>query len=160
MLQLTEVIALCNEAHLSLDQNHGTYSIIGEPTESALRVLVEKLGTPNTEYNALRCTASAEQRLHFYSKYYEKQAPKHAVYEFSRDRKSMSVLVKGKDKRQRLLVKGAPESIIERCSHALVGHEGKKLAMNKRLASLISQEVIDYGNSGLRVIAIASTDDI
>jgi Ca2+ transporting ATPase len=160
MLQLAEVIALCNEARLSLDSKHGTYSIVGEPTEGALRVLVEKLGTPNAEYNTSGRNASAEQRLHFYSKYYEKQSPKLAVYEFSRDRKSMSVLVKGKDKKQRLLVKGAPESILERCSHVLVGHEGKKVAMNKKLASLISQEVIDYGNSGLRVIAIASVDNI
>ena len=160
MLQLTEVIALCNEARLSLDQKHGTYSIVGEPTEGALRVLVEKIGTPHAVHNASRRNASAEQRLHYHSTYYEEQYPKLAVYEFSRDRKSMSVLVKGKDKKEKLLVKGAPESILERCTHVLVGHEGKKVAITKKLASLISQEVIDYGNSGLRVIAIASVDNV
>lgn len=160
MLQLTEVIALCNEARVSVDQKNSTYSIVGEPTEGALRVLVEKIGTPHPSYNSARRNASAEQRLHFHSKYYEEQATKLATYEFSRDRKSMSVLVEGQDKKQRLLVKGAPESILERCTNVLVGHAGKKQALTKQLASIISQEVIDYGNSGLRVIAVASVDDV
>lgn len=160
MLQLAEVIALCNEARLSLDQKNGTYSIVGEPTEGALRVLVEKIGTPVAKHNSAKQHASTEQRLHFHSKYYEEQSTKLATYEFSRDRKSMSVLVEDQDKQQRLLVKGAPESILERCTHVVVGHGGRKQPLTSKLASIISQEVIDYGNSGLRVIGVASADNV
>jgi len=160
MLQLTEAIALCNEARLSVDQKNGTYSIVGEPTEGALRVLVEKIGSPDAKYNAVKRDASTEHQLHYHSRFYEDIAPKLATYEFSRDRKSMSVLVEGPGKKQRLLVKGAPETILERCSHVVVGHGGKKQRLTNKLASIISQEVIDYGNSGLRVIAVASVDDV
>jgi Ca2+ transporting ATPase len=157
---LTEVAALCNESVLSLDHHNGTFNIIGEPTEGALRVLVEKLGTPNSNYNASKRNATADECLHFHSKFYESQSQKLATYEFSRDRKSMSVLVTGKANQRRLLVKGAPESILERCSHALVGASGKKQPLNGKLSQLISKEVVDYGNRGWRVIALASIEDV
>jgi Ca2+ transporting ATPase len=160
LLQLTEVAALCNESKLALDVKNGTYSIIGEPTEGALRVLVEKIGTPQTSFNAARSEVSREQRLHYHSKFYEDQAPKIATYEFSRDRKSMSVVVEGTNNKQRLLVKGAPEAILSRCTHTLVGASGKKVGMNSKLSELIQSEITEYGNRGLRVIALASVEDI
>jgi Ca2+ transporting ATPase len=160
LTQLTEVAALCNESRLSLDAKNGAYSIIGEPTEGALRVLVEKIGTPHAQFNTAKTSLSKEQRLHYHSKFYEDQAPKIATYEFSRDRKSMSVLVEGSDNKQRLLVKGAPETILSRCTHALVGPNGKKVGLNAKLSQLIQTEIVEYGNRGLRVIALASVEDI
>ncbi|KAF2795625.1 calcium ATPase [Melanomma pulvis-pyrius CBS 109.77] len=157
--QICEITALCNDSALALDTKSGVHSIIGEPTEGALRVLVEKVGTPNAQVNATRAGTSPTDRLHYASKYYENQAPRLATYEFSRDRKSMSVLVKGANS-QRLLVKGAPESILDRCTHVVTGENGKKVALNKKLAALISKEIIDYGNRGLRVIALASVEDV
>lgn len=159
VLKMTEVAALCNEAQLSFDSKNGTYSSVGEPTEGALRVLVEKIGTSDPTFNSQKKTFPTHERLHHASKHYETQFPLQATYEFSRDRKSMSVLV-GRGKQQRLLVKGAPESILERCSHALVGSEGKKVPLDKKLTGLLSQEVVEYGNRGLRVIALASVDDV
>jgi Ca2+ transporting ATPase len=122
--------------------------------------LVEKIGTPHATFNAARSAASREQHLHYHSKYYEDQAPKLATFEFARDRKSMSVVVDGGNNKQRLLVKGAPESILARCSHVLVGHGGKRVDMNNKLCKLISREIVEYGNRGLRVIALASVDDV
>ena len=158
--QICEVTALCNDSALSLDSKTGIHSIIGEPTEGALRVLVEKVGTPDVQFNATRSGVSPSDRLHYASKFYENSAPRLATYEFSRDRKSMSVLVKGNNGTQRLLVKGAPESILDRCTHVVTGENGKKVALNKKLAALISKEIIDYGNKGLRVIALASVEDV
>jgi Ca2+ transporting ATPase len=157
--QICEVTALCNEAQLAYDSKNSTYSLVGEPTEGALRVLVEKVGTPDANVNASRANASAEERLDFSSKYYESQYSRLATYEFSRDRKSMSVLVKN-GKSQKLLVKGAPESVLARCTNVIVGSNGKKVQLNKQIASLINKEIIDYGNRGLRVIAVASVDDV
>ena len=157
--QMSEVAALCNEARLALDSKNGTYSIVGEPTEGALRVLVEKIGTPNAAFNSSRSGMPTTERLHYSSKYYEDQARILATYEFSRDRKSMSVLVDGQNT-QRLLVKGAPESILDRCSHVLIGSQGKKFALSGKLSNLISKEVVNYGNRGLRVIALASVENV
>lgn len=151
--QMTEVAALCNDASLAYDARSGNFSKVGEPTEGALRVMVEKLGpcAPKGSH--------PEDCLHHASAFYEQKYPKLATFEFSRDRKSMSVVVQD-GSQKKLLVKGAPESIIDRCTHTLVGTAGKRVPLNKSLYDLLTKEVVEYGNRGLRVIALASVDDV
>jgi len=158
VMKMTEIAALCNESQLSFDSKNGTFSSVGEPTEGALRVMVEKIGSPEPAVNQSARAIPVPERLHLASTYYEEKNPLIATYEFSRDRKSMSVLV-GQGKQQRLLVKGAPESVLDRCTHVLLGSNGNRVPMDTNLASILSQEVIDYGNRGLRVIALASVED-
>ncbi|KAB5580165.1 putative calcium P-type ATPase [Coniochaeta sp. 2T2.1] len=153
VLQMAEAAALCNDARLAYDAKSGTYSNVGEPTEGALRVLVEKIGP------CAPADCHPEDRVHYASSWHEKKYHRLATFEFSRDRKSMSVLVQSGEK-QKLLVKGAPESIIERCTHALVGANGKKVKLNRKMTDLLLKEVVDYGNQGLRVIALAAHDDV
>jgi P-type Ca2+ transporter type 2A len=160
VLQVTEIAALCNDAILSYDKKHGTYQIVGEPTEGALRVLVEKLGSPDQAHNAARDNINAEDKVHYQSAYYEEKAPKLSTYEFSRDRKSMSVLTTGPNKSQRLLVKGAPESVLERCTSVISGPNLARKHLSKKLSDLIAEEVVEYGNQGWRVIALALVDDV
>ena len=159
ILKMAMVSALCNEAKIAFDPKNGTYSSVGEPTEGALRVLVEKIGTPSSEINRQRRTLSIQDKLQHACKYYEDHCLIQSTYEFSRDRKSMSVLVEV-DKQQLLLVKGAPESVIERCTHALLGAGGRKVPLDRNLANLVSEEVVRYGKRGLRVMALASVDDV
>ncbi|KAL4760798.1 calcium-transporting ATPase [Aspergillus foveolatus] len=157
--QMTEVMARCNAAAIAYDEKTGTFSCIGEPTEGALRVLVEKIGTDDAATNDKLLSLPASQKLHVSSAYYESRLPLQATYEFSRDRKSMSVLV-GTGNNQRLLVKGAPESILERCSYALLGANGARVSLTKAHLDLLSSEVVEYASRGLRVIALASVDDV
>lgn len=157
--KMAEVSALCNDSQLAFDSRNGTFSNVGEPTEGALRVLVEKIGSPEPALNQRARLLPVYERLHTASKYYEDKNPRQATYEFSRDRKSMSVLV-GQGQHQRLLVKGAPESILDRCSSAVVGVDGKKVSLNRSIIDLVSKEVVYFGNRGLRVIALASIDDV
>ncbi|KAL2864608.1 calcium-transporting ATPase [Aspergillus lucknowensis] len=157
--QMTEVMARCNAATIAWDDKTGTFSCIGEPTEGALRVLVEKIGTDNVAINKKLFSLPAPQKLHVSSEYYESRLPLKATYEFSRDRKSMSVLV-GTGNDQRLLVKGAPESILERCSYVCLGANGPRVPLTKAHFDLLSTEVVEYGNRGLRVIALATVDDV
>ncbi|KAH0542252.1 hypothetical protein FGG08_003374 [Glutinoglossum americanum] len=159
VLQMAEISALCNEASIAYDPKTGTFSCVGESTEGALRVLAEKIGTADRAFNSKRLSYSLKDRLRYASQYFETKAPRLATYEFSRDRKSMSVLV-GKGGNQRLLAKGAPESIIERCSHAVIGAGGKRVPLNAKLTSILSREVVEYGNRGLRVIALASIENV
>ncbi|GAW16009.1 hypothetical protein ANO14919_054310 [Xylariales sp. No.14919] len=151
--QMNEVAALCNDAQLMYDAKSATFSNVGEPTEGALRVLAEKIG-PQPPVNT-----RSEDCVHHASAWYEQKYHRLATFEFSRDRKSMSVLVQA-GKQKKLLVKGAPESIIERCTHTLVGANGKRVPLDKKLSDLLLKEVVDYGNRGLRVIALASVDDV
>ncbi|KAI5927783.1 calcium-transporting ATPase sarcoplasmic/endoplasmic reticulum type [Camillea tinctor] len=151
--QMNEVAALCNDAQLTYDARTGAFSNVGEPTEGALRVLAEKIG-PCAPANS-----NPEDCVHHASAWYEQRFPRLATYEFSRDRKSMSVLVQA-GQQKKLLVKGAPESIIERCTHTLVGANGQRVPINNKLYDLLMKEVVDYGNRGLRVIALASRDDV
>ncbi|KAF7537887.1 hypothetical protein G7Z17_g12764 [Cylindrodendrum hubeiense] len=151
--QMAEVAALCNDAQLAYDSRTATFSSVGEPTEGALRVLVEKLGP------CAPADTRPEDCVHFASARYEHNLPRLATYEFSRDRKSMSVVVStGKEKK--LLVKGAPESVIERCSHTLVGSDGKRVPLSAKVTEVLMEEVVQYGNRGLRVIALASVDNV
>ncbi|RDW60338.1 calcium-transporting ATPase [Aspergillus mulundensis] len=157
--QMTEVMARCNGAAIAHDEKTGTFSCIGEPTEGALRVLVEKIGTDHAGTNDKLLNLPASQKLHVSSAHYEARLPLQATYEFSRDRKSMSVLV-GTGNDQRLLVKGAPESILERCSYVLLGSNGARVSLTKDHLDLLSSEVVEYASRGLRVIALASVDDV
>ncbi|KAL8709109.1 MAG: hypothetical protein Q9220_006130 [cf. Caloplaca sp. 1 TL-2023] len=158
-LRMTEVAALCNESQLSFDAKNGTVSNVGEPTEGALRVLVEKICTPEVTLNQKIRNLPLGKRLHSASKYYQDLSPLVSTYEFSRDRKSMSVLV-GPESQQRLLVKGAPESVIERCTHTLIGSKAQRIPLEPKQAEMLSQEVVEYGNRGLRVIAVAYKENL
>ncbi|KAM7207668.1 putative calcium P-type ATPase [Naviculisporaceae sp. PSN 640] len=153
VLQLAEVAALCNEAKLDYHPHSATYTNVGEPTEGALRVLAEKIGP------CAPPDCHPQDRVHYASAWHEKRYHRLATYEFSRDRKSMSVLVQSGNE-QKLLVKGAPESLIERCTHTLLGADGKKVPLNRKLTDLLMKEVTEYGNRGLRVIAMASLDNV
>ncbi|KAG9120004.1 hypothetical protein FRC07_004683, partial [Ceratobasidium sp. 392] len=49
VVRLAEISALCNDAKIVYNEEKSSYTNVGEPTEAALRVLVEKIGSP-TEY--------------------------------------------------------------------------------------------------------------
>ncbi|KAK5949176.1 hypothetical protein OHC33_009717 [Knufia fluminis] len=159
MSQLAEVLALNNESRLSYDEKANVFTLIGPATEGALRVLVEKVGTPDEKMNSTRTACPRSAWTHFSSKYYENSLPLQATYEFSRDRKSMSVLV-GTGQEQKLLVKGAPESILDRCTHTLVGHHGKRVQISQKHIDLLTEEISLFGKRGLRVMAFASVENV
>ncbi|KAL7275485.1 hypothetical protein RUND412_001571 [Rhizina undulata] len=157
--RLAEVASVCNDAEISYDSKTGLFSNVGEPTEGALRVLVEKIGTPDLMLNARAAEMSLDERLDQANRYYEAMLPRIATYEFSRDRKSMSVLA-GPPDALRLLVKGAPESIMERCTHAIIGSSGSKVVFGPKTRALVNSKLSEYASRGLRVMAFATVEDI
>jgi P-type Ca2+ transporter type 2A len=152
---LAEIAAICNDAGLSYDQTTGNYDNIGEPTEAALRVLVEKLGTGQEKLDAQINGMPPHQRLHTVNAFYETISPRVATFEFSRDRKSMSVLTQTDSAGPRLLVKGAPESVIARCDSVLSGKNGVKIPLTQKLRDILTDKLDDYADQGLRVLAFA-----
>ncbi|KAI9749375.1 MAG: hypothetical protein M1815_002558 [Lichina confinis] len=155
--QAAEISALCNDAQITYDAKSGAFHRVGEPTEGALSTMVEKIGTPDRSYNQATRGMPPAERAQRASRFYAGLSRKLATFEFSRDRKSMSVLVR-QGRQERLLVKGAPESIIERCSHVLVGDEGRTVSLNDKLRALLHGQVAEKGNRGLRVVALATKD--
>ena len=116
MRELAAGAALCNDAELKYDEADQLFTRVGEPTEAALKVLVQKLGLPGLTLT-LALTPSLSLTLTLLKVLVEKLglpgapppqnasaaanhfselrcAPyaKLATLEFSRTRKSMSVL--------------------------------------------------------------------
>src|SRR6185312_1337479 len=78
--------------------------------------------------------------------------------EFTRDRKSMSVLVSQpsvSNTSAKLLVKGAPESILDRCTHVMVSSSVVPIPMTPQIRSQLDKKLYEYGRQGLRVLGMA-----
>jgi Ca2+ transporting ATPase len=106
-------MVLCNDARLVpyIDGNETRYDYEGEPTEAALLVLAEKLGP--------QCDSSAPPniRVEYNRKYWSKLWIRFRTLEFDRERKSMSVICRSMvDDGIRIFVKGAPDTMLPRCS--------------------------------------------
>lgn len=136
--------AICNSSKITLEAD-GSYKRFGEPTEAALRVLVEKLGCPDESVRAMEV-----------SDYWRKGIQELAVLEFIRDRKSMSVLVRDLAlKKNHLYVKGAPEAILERCT-SLMLRDGKVENMTSNVRRKILEEYVNpMAKGALRTLALA-----
>merc|ERR1711920_461378 len=93
---LAAIATLNNEAKIDFDHQQDMYVRAGEPTEAALKVVAEKIGVPDAALQSQltngRKGARAPEFTHFVSEYWERQYKRVATLEFSRDRKSMSVL--------------------------------------------------------------------
>jgi Ca2+-transporting ATPase len=139
--------SLCNEARLVVSD--GTVTREGEPTEAALLTLVEKLGCAGKQRNAADVMDIC--------KHWSKNVTKVAVLEFSRTRKSMSVLVKEPEESgNTLFVKGAPESILERCTEVMLPN-GNVTKMDKSTRDAINAQLADMASRALRVLGLAKT---
>ncbi|KAI8589143.1 hypothetical protein BDZ88DRAFT_507394 [Geranomyces variabilis] len=187
--ELAHICALCNDSKIIYDEESDLYQKIGEPTEAALRTLVEKMGTDDVSFNqqiplisstqALAALSPREKRARVSQAcdHFEQKFKRVATLEFSRDRKSMSVLVErtdggsgfgasGRVTRQKtassaggrsLLVKGAPEQILERCSTVRV--DGESVRLTPKIREEILEKVAVWGeDESLRVLAFATVD--
>ncbi|KAE8242767.1 hypothetical protein A4X13_0g7019 [Tilletia indica] len=156
---LAEVCAICNDAAVSIDDK-GQYSAIGQPTEAALKVLVEKIQHHDERVNKTLASLSAPQRVMAVSETYHRANPRLLTLEFTRDRKSMSTLIKRSSTgKGALLVKGAPDSIIERSTNILSA-DGSTVKLTSAIRSQIQEQILTYARRGLRCLALAVAEDV
>ena len=118
--------ALCSDASLHGDGD--TWTITGDPTEGALVVAAEKAG--------VRVDA-ARQEYH-----------RSDVIPFESEHQYMAVLVGRPDGGRRIVMKGAPETILARCTDPPVDH----VAFHAEVDRLAAQ--------GMRVLAVAHREPI
>jgi len=123
------VSALCNDAELF--QAEGVWKVEGDPTEGALYPFAAKLGI-NRE---------AEQRSY----------PRIDVIPFESEHKFMATLHKSGDGSEFLLVKGAPEVILEHCDREETRDGNGKPLDRARFA----QAADKFAAQGERVLALA-----
>jgi Ca2+-transporting ATPase len=167
-LALSKVCSLCNEAQIVYNAPSDKYERIGEPTEAALKVLVEKMGLPTVEP-----PSSAADAAVVCNNAWMRAFKQQALLEFSRDRKSMGVLVTpvaGSDALPtvagasqpagtQLLVKGAPESILERCDKQRLP-DGTDVPLTPGARARLTATFNEMARRPLRVLAFACKEEL
>ncbi|XP_058222026.1 calcium-transporting ATPase 3, endoplasmic reticulum-type isoform X1 [Rhododendron vialii] len=156
LLHIAMCSALCNESVLQYNPDKGNYEKIGESTEVALRVLAEKVGLPGFDAmpSALNMLSNHE-RASYCNHYWESQFKKVSVLEFSRDRKMMSVLCSRKQM-EIMFSKGAPESIISRCTSVLCNDDGSTVPLTANIRDELESRFRSFaGKETLRCLALA-----
>ncbi|CAO3642164.1 unnamed protein product [Cunninghamella echinulata] len=158
---IVRICSLCNDARISYDESNQTYQNIGEPTEAALQVLVEKFGTDNESFNESLKSISKMERTTACNDYFSQQHQRQATLEFTRDRKSMSVVVSSQTGSTSLLVKGAPESILDRCTYVATHDSATPIPMTSDIREALNAKLIEYGKGlALRCIGLAKIDHV
>ncbi|GFR45197.1 hypothetical protein Agub_g6588, partial [Astrephomene gubernaculifera] len=172
LLHLAMAAALCNDSALVYRPDKGTYQRIGEATELALRVFAEKVGLPPSVadhpgplYVAPGAAAAAvsggagaggvvgRRELHCNAHWMER-FNRNASLEFTRDRKMMSVMAVG-DARCIMWSKGAPESILPRCTSVLANNGEGVVPLSDAARAQLATAVQRFGSRTLRTLALA-----
>ncbi|XP_015754893.1 PREDICTED: calcium-transporting ATPase sarcoplasmic/endoplasmic reticulum type-like [Acropora digitifera] len=143
--EFATICAMCNDSSVDYNAVRDAYEKVGESTETALTVLVEKLNVFGTNLVGMSKADLANTCNNVIKSHFSKEF----TLEFSRDRKSMSVyctpIADGPnsvhDNKPKMFVKGAPESIIERCNFMRVGKSTLPLIAKtkKQIMELVKQ---------------------
>jgi Ca2+-transporting ATPase len=128
---LLTIGALCNNAKLENDND--VWRISGDPTEGALIVAAAKAGFESVELERVY------QRV--------------SEIPFTSERKCMSTVHYTPEGEQFVFTKGAPEIILDRCTHVFENGKEKKLTDAKRKEILENNE--ELASSALRVLGMA-----
>ena len=131
MATLMHAMLLCN------DTKYGDKDgvLLGDPTETALVAFAEKYSIEKKNYDI------KHERV--------------AEIPFDSDRKMMSTVNEYKGA-YRIYTKGAIESILDRCSHAIIN--GEKIEMTPEVKAKIIEKNNEMSTKALRVLAFAYTD--
>ena len=155
------VCSLCNFAKVQFvsrqtKREDSKFSIIGEPTEAALKVFVERLETNDVQFNKRLKQMEMTERTDAVNRFIHEKFSLKATLEFTRERKTMSVLVSGEqEKEDFLFVKGAPEVILLQCTHCML-EDGSIVLFSAVLKQLVINQVAHYSQDlALRILALA-----
>uniref|UniRef100_A0A8B9UXS1 Calcium-transporting ATPase n=1 Tax=Anas zonorhyncha TaxID=75864 RepID=A0A8B9UXS1_9AVES len=159
LVELATICALCNDSSLDYNESKKVYEKVGEATETALTCLVEKMNVFDTDTSKL----SKVERANACNSVIKQLMRKECTLEFSRDRKSMSVYCTPtspghNSAGSKMFVKGAPESVIERCTHVRVGTA--RVPLTAPVREKILSRIRDWGMGidTLRCLALATHD--
>lgn len=157
----SSVASLCNASVIEYDNKAEKFVRVGEPTEASLKCLVEKIGLPDAAAQAALVSTRAETpgaTANTANDYWHSKATVLATLEFHRDRKSMSVITKATDSAtNQLLVKGAPEGLLSRCTNILL-KDGTVAPLDEAALNSVLEQQQRMAGRALRVLALAYKD--
>jgi potassium/sodium efflux P-type ATPase len=125
---LIQVMALCNDSDIS--EQDGQWKVTGEPTEGALRTLARKAGFEGSD----------DERL--------------AVIPFESENKFMATLNRLPGNGVRILVKGAPDRLLDRCD-AQQDENGEAAPLDR---DFWEERIKALSDEGMRVLAAAQRE--
>lgn len=160
--ELTTICVMCNDSSIDFNEYKQAFEKVGEATETALTVLAEKMNPFGFDKSGKSRRDAALTVNHGVQAMWKKEF----TLEFSRDRKSMSsYCVPSRAAANtklgtgpKMFIKGAPEGVMDRCTHCRVGD--KKMAMS----GAVKQRILDLtrtygtGRDTLRCLALATLD--
>jgi len=136
LTQLLRVAALCNNSRLLPPNGESPrWSILGDPTEAALKVVARKSGMD----------LETEERL----------LPRLREIPFDSRRKRMSTVnaLSGSKSEIMVFTKGAPREVLDLCTHIQLNGNESSLDSNWRAQVITAND--EYARNGLRVLAVA-----
>ncbi|MFP4128104.1 MAG: cation-transporting P-type ATPase [Desulfonatronovibrio sp.] len=128
IFQIIEIMAVCNEADVF--EEDGQWKLNGEPTEGALRTLGKKTGFDEKPYKQL------------------------AEIPFESENKFMATLSKTPENELRILLKGAPDQLLDRCDRQR-GPDGSLEPLDR---SFWEEKMDELASRGQRILAAAWKD--
>jgi Ca2+-transporting ATPase len=135
-IELDRALAAADRANnAEVAEEDGHWSAQGDPTEAALLVAARKAGIRHEEL--------------------DRRLPRKAEVPFSSERKIMSTIHRAaEDDRLIVFSKGAPDVILPRCSHEIVGGERRPLTPERRAE--IRQVNESLAGEALRTLGVAA----
>merc|ERR1712223_309943 len=156
--EISTISVMCNDSAIDFNEYKNAFEKVGEATETALIVLAKKLNPYDMSKSGGRLESAKVVRKDMETKW-----KKDFTLEFSRDRKSMSTYCSPRKPSRigngpKMFVKGAPEGVLDRCSHFRIG--GDKMPMTPAIRAKIMDRAIAYGTGRdtLRCLALATCD--
>lgn len=135
-IELYRTLAVADRANNAMLMEHqGRWTVQGDPTEGALIVAAQKAGVK--------------------SEALEKRFQRVGEVPFSSERKLMTTVHMDAEQEQRLLVftKGAPDVLLGRCSHELIGEDSKELTPERRKEILKVND--ELASKALRTLGVS-----
>jgi magnesium-transporting ATPase (P-type) len=147
---LAALSTLNNRSTLSYSEEKSLFEVQGEPTEAAIKVFAEKLAKVNSPVSNHKANPmkSHEDLM--------KTVQEIAVLDFSSERKTMSTVVKGYEgaSNNTVLLKGAPERVLEKCSSFMTS-SGKSVTASSAEKEAMAQKIKAVASQGYRVLGFA-----
>ena len=134
LLDLASCHLGCNNSHLV--QEEGAWKTVGDPTEGALLAAAGKAGGDRVRI--------------------EKEQPKHHEIPFDSDRKRSTVIRKMPDGKLRAFINGAPDVLLERCTHLYTSAGVRPMTADDR-ETIVAQNTA-MAQQALRVLGSAWRD--
>ncbi|XP_042904343.1 calcium-transporting ATPase sarcoplasmic/endoplasmic reticulum type isoform X2 [Parasteatoda tepidariorum] len=159
LIELATICVMCNDSSIDYNEYKQQFEKVGEATETALVVLAEKMNPFNYQKTGLSRRDAAVCVNQGINTMWKKEF----TLEFSRDRKSMSTYCTPLKSTRlgagpKMFAKGAPECILDRCSHVRVG--STKVPLTPQIKNKILDITKQYGTGKdtLRCLSLATID--